>query len=75
MVPRAENTYLKESFTLQLTSGLFCLDSAALLMLNKRQLYLFGQIQTSQTGGQPYSDTFPYGECSLEREFVMSIRQ
>ena len=22
-------------------------------------------MQTSQTGGQPYSDTSPYGECSL----------
>ena len=31
-------------------------DSAALLMLNYRQLYSYGQIQTSQTGGQPYSD-------------------
>ena len=26
---------------------------------------MFGQIQTSQTEGQPYSDTSPYGECSL----------
>ena len=26
---------------------------------------MFGQILTSQTGGHPYSDTFPYGECSL----------
>ena len=24
-------------------------------------------IQTSQTGGQPYSDSSPYGECSLEK--------
>ena len=34
-------------------------------MLNKQQYYLFGQIQTSQTGGQPYSDTSPYGESSV----------
>ena len=34
-------------------------------MLNEQQIYLFGQIQTSQTGGKPYSDTTPYGECSL----------
>ena len=27
----------------------FCLDSAALLMMNEQQFYLFGQIQTSQT--------------------------
>ena len=26
---------------------------------------MFDQIQTSQTGGHPYSDTFPHGECSL----------
>ena len=26
-------------------------------MLNEQQFYLFGQIQTSQTGSQPYSDT------------------
>ena len=38
---------------------LFCLYSAALLRLNEEPLYLFGQIQTSQTGGQLYSDTFP----------------
>ena len=34
-------------------------------MLNEQNFYLFGQIQTSQTGGQPYGDTSPYGECSL----------
>ena len=28
-------------------------------MLNWKQFYLFGQIQTSQTGGQQYSYTFP----------------
>ena len=27
-----------------------CLDSAALFMLNEQQFYLFGEIQTSQTG-------------------------
>ena len=43
-----------------------CLDSAALLLLNEQQFYFFGQIQNSQTGGHPYSDTFPYGECSLD---------
>ena len=44
---------------------LFCLDSAGLLMMNEQRFYLFGQIKTSQTGGQPYSDTSPNGECSL----------
>ena len=33
-------------------------------MLNEQQL--FGQLQTSQTGGQSYSDKSPYDECSLD---------
>ena len=45
------------------------LDSAALLMFNKQQFYLFGQIHNSQTGGRPYSDTSLYGECSLVEHF------
>ena len=52
--------------TVWLTSCLLCLDSATFVKLNEQQFYLFGQTQTSQTGGQPYSsDTFPNGECSL----------
>ena len=38
---------------------MFCYDSTAVLMLNDQQVYLFGRIQTSQTGGQPYSDSSP----------------
>ena len=57
---KAENTS-----TVHLTSCLFCLDSAAFLLLNEQQFYLFCQIQTSQTGSQLYCDTSPYGECSL----------
>ena len=34
-------------------------------MLNGQQFYLFGQIQTSQTGGQPYSDTPPQPMVSV----------
>ena len=49
----------------RLTSCLFCLDSAALLVLNEQQFKLFGQIQISQTGSQPHSDTSPYDERSL----------
>ena len=45
-----ENTNLSGSITVRLTSGLFCFDAAALLLSNEQ--YLFGQIQTSQTGGQ-----------------------
>ena len=39
----------------------------AKLSLNLIQIYKFGWIQTSQTGGQQYSDTSPYkvSECSL----------
>ena len=40
-------------------------ELTALLMLNEQQFYLFGQIQTCQTGSQPYSDTSPYFECFL----------
>ena len=29
-------------------------------MFNEQKMYLFGQIETSQTGGQPYSDTSPH---------------
>ena len=36
-------------------------------MFNSQHIYSFGKIQTSQTGGQLYSDTSPYevSECSL----------
>ena len=49
----AENTHHKGSITVHLTSCLFSLDSATLLMLNEQLFYLFDKIQTSQTGGQP----------------------
>ena len=42
-----EHYVIRGSITVRLTSCLFCLDSADLLML----LYLFGQIQTGQTWG------------------------
>ena len=47
-------TNSRGSITVRLTSCLFCLDSAALLMLNKKRFDLYCQIQTSQTGGQSY---------------------
>ena len=34
-------------------------------MLDEHKCYLFGQIQTSQTEGQLFSDTFPYGKVSM----------
>ena len=56
---KAENTNLRESITVFLASCLFWLDSAAVLLLNEQQFFLFGQIQSNQTGCQPYSDTSP----------------
>ena len=53
------NTNLRGSITVWLTSCLFYLELAAFFKLNEQQFYLFGQIQTSQKGGQPYSDTSP----------------
>ena len=58
-----ENTNLRIS--VQLTSYLYCLDSAALLLLNEQQFHLFSHIQTSQRGGQPAVQWSPNGECSL----------
>ena len=52
-------------------SPLFCLESAALIMLNQQQIYLIGQIQNRKTGVQPYKDTCPYGECSLFQAAVI----
>ena len=53
------NTNLRGSITVRRNTCLFCLDSAALIMLKLQQLYLLCQIQTSHTGGQPNSDTSP----------------
>ena len=41
-------------------------------MFNSQHIYSFGQIQTSQTGGQLYSDTSHYevSECSMVQAFV-----
>ena len=35
-----------------------------LFVLKEQQVYLFVQVQTSQTGGQPYSDTSLWSNCS-----------
>ena len=40
-------------------------------MLNYQQFYLFGQIQTSQTGGQLYSVTSPDGQYSLKKALYL----
>ena len=56
----------QRSITVWLTSCLTGLDLAVLLYWNYQQIYLFGQILTGQTRGQPYSDTSLYKvrECS-----------
>ena len=59
-------TYLKREVSQYGRSPVYFkyLDSAVLLLLNEQQsllVYLFAPIQTSQTGGQPFSDTHPYG--------------
>ena len=53
--------------TVRLISCFTRLDSAALFMFILQQIYLFGQIQTSQTGGRLHSDTSPceVSECYL----------
>ena len=65
--------YLK-GFTVELTFCLFCLDSAALGMLNEQPVLLFGQIQTSQTRGQPYSDSSPNGLMFFAYSIVPTSR-
>ena len=61
-------------FVRRLTSCLTVFGSAVLIMFNQQQIFLFGQIQTCQRGGQPYIDTFPYkvSECSLNNIFYCS---
>ena len=44
---------------------LFISNLADSLLLNLHRPYSFVRIQSRQTGGQLYSDTSPYGECSL----------
>ena len=51
--------FVRGSITVLLTSCFICWVSAALLMLNEQQIYLFSQIQANQTGVQSYSEEFP----------------
>ena len=44
-------------------------------MLTEEQLYLFAQIQTSQTGGQLYSETTSYGDCSLPLPYQFLVKR
>ena len=59
LIERILAYYVRGSIAVRLTSCFTCLDSAALFMLNWKWINLFGRIQTSQTGYQPYSDTSP----------------
>ena len=66
--PKTE-TYFVRGISEWLTS-LTGLDSSTFLMLNQQQIYLFGQTQISQAGGQPYGDTSLYkvSECSQPKK-------
>ena len=67
--------FVRGSIIVWLVSCLTGMDSAALFMFNQQQIYLFGQIQASQTGGQRYSNTFPYkvSECSLGKQTLIRL--
>ena len=67
----AEKPNLRGRITVQLTSYLIFLDSAGMLMLKEHQFDFFGQIQTSQTGGQTYSDTPPMASVLWKDEIVL----
>ena len=41
-------------------------------MFNEEHFYLIGQIQTSEKGGQPYSDNFPNGKTQLRKNRNLS---
>ena len=65
LIQRTLSFFVGGKYHLKLTSCFTGLDSAALLMLNKIHIYKFSRIQTSQTGGRPYSDTSPYKVTAL----------
>ena len=67
--------FIREIITVQLTFCLTGLDSVALLLFNLQQIYMFGQIQISQTGGQSHSDTSPFKVFSELTNFVNIILQ
>ena len=57
------------SIALWLTSCCTCLVSATLLMFNVNRIrYVFGWIQSFQTGGEQYSDTSLASEYSLDND-------
>ena len=61
--------FIRGSITEWLASCMTGLDSAALLMINQQQIYLFSQNQTSHIGDHTYSGTSPdeVSECFLFR--------
>ena len=71
---------VRGSISVWLSACLTSSDSAAQLMFNQQKrpypkTYLFGHIQTSQTGGQPYRYTSPnkVNKCSLERSISLDV--
>ena len=63
----SQHSYKYSQMTVWLTSCLTGLDSAVQLNRNFKQICLFGQNLTGQTGGQLYSEISSYevSECSL----------
>ena len=66
-IQRTLTYFVRGSIAVHLTSYVTGLYIAALLIMNQIQIYKFGRIQTSQTGGQRLSHPSPYevSECSL----------
>ena len=56
----------------KLTSCFLFFGFSGCAMLNRKQFFLLNQIQTSQTGGQPYSDTSPYLTSALINYLVLA---
>ena len=76
---QAENTHLLCKGKYHCTADLLFdwSGSAVLLNWNYKQICLFGQILTGQSGGQPYSNISPYevSEYSLPNAMIRSVRQ
>ena len=60
LTQRVFTYFVRGSITVRLTICFTCSDSSALLLLIEQHINLIGWIHTSETGGQPYCDTFPY---------------
>ena len=55
-----EYSLSKGNICIRLMTCFTGLGSSSLMKLHQQQVYLFGSIQASQTGDQPYGDISPY---------------